>query len=178
MYYRLIGDNENFRNYIMVGYTQDYANMFDGRSHKSTYKKTEFKLTKETESTYPIADFIGVGYIPLCSKKMKGVLETVCEKDEIEFLPCKLEGINDDFYIMNVLGLEDCVNYEESDYETFKSSDRIMFFNKIKLKKEIQRHVFRIIDLPYCNYFVSEKVKNKLESAGLKGLKFDNTMFN
>ena len=176
MYYRLIGDSENYRNYIMVGYSQEYADTFDGRNHAKTYQPQTFKLTKKSEKKYPIAD-IATGYLPICSEKAKKVIEEFCSEKEVEFLPCYLDATNENFYILNILGQEDCVDYDKSEFKTFPSSNKIMYFNHIGFKEQVNRHFFRIKDLPYCHYFISQEAKEKLEKAGLKGLVFDNKMF-
>ena len=176
MYYLLSNDAENYRNYIMNGYTADYANLFDGRSHKEIYKHTTFTMTKQTEKKYPISDFSG-GYIPICSAKTKKLLEKICDANEVEFLPCRLEGTENQYYILNVLGLEDCVDYNKSQFKTFPSSNKIMFFEHIEFKKDVKKHIFRIKDLPYCHYFISEETKNLLENSNLQGLKFSNDLF-
>jgi len=177
MFYRLIGDAENFRNYIMIGYTQEYANLFDGRSHKDIYKPITFKMTEETESRLPIAD-IQTGYLPICSEKAKNLIEEICDKNEVEFLPCELENTDKQYYIFNILGLEDCVDYEKSKYKNYPSNpNKVMFFEHIEFNKTINRHFFRIKDLPYCYYFVSEEAKEKLEKSGLTGLAITDKLF-
>ena len=154
----------------MVDYTQDYADLFDGRSNKETYKFVSFKLTKKTEEKYPIAD-IQTGYLPICSEKAKKVIEDICAENEVEFLPCGLEGTNEKFYILNILGLEDCVDYDKSKFTRFPSNpNKIMFFEYIAFKEKVNRNFFRIKDLPYCHYFVSQEAKEKLEASGLTGL--------
>lgn len=177
MYYRLIGNSENFRNYIMVDYSQEYADMFNGKSMAKGYKPQIFVLTKESEKEYPVAD-ISTGYLPICSAKAKKVIEEIVKVDEVEFLPCYLDGVNEIFYILNILGQEDCVDYEKSKFTRFPSNpNKIMSFEYIEFKNKVNRHFFRIKDLPYCHYFVSQEAKEKLENAGLKGLDFDNKLF-
>ena len=176
MYYRLNSDEENFKNYIMMGYSQDYANTFDGRSQEQTYQPQTFKLTQTSEKKYPVAD-IFTGYLPVCSERVKNIFEQFCSKNEVEFLPCFLDGTNENFYIFNVLGQEDCVDYEKSNYQKFSNSNKIMFFNHIEFKQNINRHLFRLKDLPYCNYFVSQSLKEKLEEAGVQGFLFEDKLF-
>ena len=52
-----------------------------------------------------------------------------------------------------------------------------MFFEHIDFKENVNRNIFRIKDLPYTYYFITEKLKLKLEEANLNGLTFSNTMF-
>ena len=177
MYYRLMSNEENFRNYIMDGYSKDYADKFDGSSLKVTYRPVTFKMTLKTESKYPIADFQS-GSMPICSEKTKRVLEEICDKEEVEFLPCHLEGTNEVYYILNVLGLEDCVDYEKSIFVTFPSNvNKIMLFEHIQFRKEVDRNIFRIKDLKYCYYFINEKTKQHLEASDLSGLLISDELF-
>ena len=178
MYYKLIDDSENFRNYKMVGYTQEYANQFDGRSQKSSYKPVTFKVTQETENKYSIADF-QAGYLPICSEKAKKIIEKICDENEVEFLPCYLEGVDEQYYILNILGLEDCVDYDKSKFTKFPSDpNKVMAFEHIEFKEKVNRHFFRIKDLPYCHYFISQEAKDRLEKTNLKGFVFNGSLFN
>lgn len=182
MFYLLNCDCENFRNYYLsknlsANEAVELSKSFDGRSHGDSYTAITFFMTRKKESEYPIADW-QTGCIPICSKKMKDVVEEMCSENEVEFLPCKLEGTDEVYYIMNILGLEDCVDYEKSKFTRFPSNpNKIMFFEYIEFKNKVNRHFFRIKDLPYCHYFVSQEAKEKLENAGLKGLVFDNKLF-
>ena len=132
-------------------------------------------MTRKREISFPMAD-IFFSDVPICSEKAKDVIESICNEGEVEFLPCIVEGIEDNYYIFNVLGAEDCVDYDNSDFVRF-SSGRIMFFKHIKFNKKIERHFFRITDLTNGFYFISEEAKQILENANLKGLVFDNSLF-
>ena len=180
MYYRLSCDSENYRNYILKENERfemiDFANLFDGRPHKSDYQLVHFVMTVKSEIKYPVAD-IFLGPVPICSERAKDVILSICAESEVEFLPCGLEGVEEQYYIFNVLGTTDCVDYESSIFHRFPSSGRIMLFEYIQFNKEIDKHIFRIEDLKRNHYFVDEKAKELLEKAGLKGLEFDNSMF-
>lgn len=181
MYYRLTSDNENFRNYRLPKRLSSLESVklsesFDGRSHKDGYKTINFEMTLDSEKEYPIADF-QESHVPFCSENAKKVIEAISDENEIEFLPCNLEGTEEQYYILNVLGLEDCVDYDKSKFTRFPSTGRIMFFEHIEFNKEVDRHFFRIKDLPYAHYFVSQEAKDKLEQANLKGLVFSNKLF-
>ena len=180
MYYRLTSDNENFRNYrfpkkLSSKESVELSESFDGRSHTDSYETINFEMTLASEKEYPVADF-QESHVAFCSEKAKKVIEEICDENEIEFFPCNLEGIDDKYYVMNVLGLEDCVDYDKSKFTRFSSTGRIMFFEHIEFKEKINRHFFRIKDLKF-QYFVSQEAKEKLEKAGLKGMVFDNKMF-
>ena len=181
MYYRLKSDAENFRNYrlpkkLSAIESTNISESYDGRSHKSTYMPIRFEMTLESEKEYPIADFQD-SHMALCSEKTKNVIEEICDENEVEFFPCNLEGENEIYFIMNILGQEDCVDYEKSKFTRFPSNpNKIMFFEHIEFKEKINRHFFRIKDLKF-QYFISEEAKEMLEKAGLKGLIFDDSLF-
>lgn len=183
MYYRLNDNLEEYRNYIISEESKSnfskefYMDVFDGRSFKDGYKTCEFVMTVKEEKDYPLAD-IWFGSIPVCSKRAKEVIESISDESEVEFLPCKLEGVEEQYYIFNILGSEDCVDYEKSKFQRFSSSGRIMFFEHIEFNQEVNRHFFRIEDLKRGYFFVNKETKEKLEKAGLKGLVFDNSLFN
>ena len=180
MHYRLLSDLENYRNYILEENEKfemiKYSDLFDGRSHKDIYKPVRFVMTKKSEIKYSLAD-VSLGPIPLCSEKAKNAILSICDENEVEFLPCSLEETDEKYYIFNVLGSENCVNYDNSKFHRFPSSGRIMFFEYIEFNKEIKRHIFRIEDLKHNHYFVNEETKEVLEKAGLKGILFDNNVF-
>lgn len=180
MYYRLKGDFENFRNYMFpkkfsAEESVAISESFDGRSHRNSYTPINFELTIEDEKKYPIADFQDAP-MALCSEKAKQIIEEICSENEVEFLPCNLEMCDDSYYIMNILGVEDCVDYDKSKFTKFPSSGRIMFFDHIEFKENIKRHFFRIKDIKN-QYFISKEAKELLDRAGLNGLIFDDSLF-
>lgn len=180
MYYRISCDAENYRNYILKKEEvkegdELYRDKFDGSSQKDNYETQTFVMTRKREVSFPVAD-IFFSDLPVCSERAKEVIESICNEGEIEFLPCEVEATEGNYYILNVLGAEDCVDYDNSDFVRF-SSGRIMFFNHIKFNKKIERHFFRITDLINGFYFISEETKEILEKADLKGLVFDNSLF-
>ena len=177
MYYKLSSDQENFRNYFLPEeYNFEYSQSFDGRSHVDSYKPITFVMTKKSEKKYPIADIM-CGFVPVCSERAKNVISDICKEGEVEFLPCNLEGSNDQYYIFNILGTEDCVDYEKSKFTRFQSSGRIMSFDHIEFNRNVDRNFFRISDLKNNFYFVSEEAKNKLEQAGLLGVRISDKLF-
>ena len=179
MYYRLTCNMDKYRNYYLKEEVKEggelYFETFDGRSHKDIYTPRNFILTAKREIKNPIADMVFA--YPICSEKAKNVISSICDEGEVEFFPCTLEGCDETYYIFNVLGSEDCVDYEKSEFIKFPSSGKIMFFNHIEIGKEVNRHIFRIKDIAKSHYFVDERTKKILEAANLEGLEFDNSLF-
>ena len=181
MYYRLMCDSENYRNYYLTKTPSTNEpikiyDSFDGTPLKDIYTKLSFDMTRKSEAYFPIADYTNGG-VPICSEKMKNIIESIANKDEIEFLPCTLESVNETYYILHILNSIDCVDYEKSKFTKFPSSGRIMFFDHIEFKEKINSHFFRLKDLSNDFYFISEEAKNLLEKSELKGLIFSDALF-
>lgn len=181
MYYMIKDNLDMYRNYILSDKdkminNEMYYQAFDGKSHKVGYKPLNFVMAQASEKKRPIAD-VWVTVVPVCSQKAKDIISSICDEFEVEFLPCNLEGTNEQYYVFNVLGAEDCVDYNNSKFLRYPSSEKIMFFEHIEFNKEIKKHFFRINDIKYSHYFVNEETKEILEKAGLKGVFFDNSLF-
>lgn len=181
MIYRLSSDNENYRNYrlpkdLTPSESIKISDSFDGRSHKDTYQTIYLEMTLKSEDKYPVAD-LQLGVVPICSERFKSVVEEMCGDEEVEFLPCNLENTDGNYYIFNILGQEDCINYEKSKFTRFPSTGRIMMFEHVEIKNDVNKHFFRINDFSNAFYFISEYAKENLEKANLIGLEFDNKLF-
>jgi len=110
-------------------------------------------------------------HIPILSEKALKQLVALIQ-DEVEILPTIFDEGN--FFIINILGVLDCIDYDKSEYKTF-SSGRIMRFEKFEfIEKAIQnKHIFRLKDLPLSYPYVSDQFKNIVEKNNLQGFKFE-----
>lgn len=93
-------------------------------------------------------------------------------KDNVEVLPLLYD--KEKYYLINVLQLLDCVDYEKAEVIRFDSGD-IMLFTRYAFKPESVRNIniFKIVDMPKCNVFVSDEFRNKVLESGLKGFSFE-----
>lgn len=90
-----------------------------------------------------------------------------------EILPIFCE--DKEFFAINVTTVLDCIDYESSEYETFKSSGRIMCFIKYSfIEDEIKNvHIFKTKDETLGYPFVSEAFRQRVLESDLTGFKFE-----
>ena len=175
MFYRILDNMEEYAGLLIKGYSQELADKFDGSSLKNSWEKMTIEVF-DKENIKPLPEIV-VGYIPLCNERVKNIIEEIAGDDEVEFLPCEFLGQQDKYYVMNILGRLDCVDYDKSKFTKYPSSDKIMFFEHVEFKEDVKRNFFRIEDLKYCHYFVNETTKAKLEKAKIKGLVLSDELF-
>ena len=174
MYYRITGDAENFANFLPQNYTMKLAEQFDGRSLADGWKGLHFALT-DPKDERPIPEII-TGYIPICSRRVYENIKDVCS-EFVEFLPCTVGEEKKDFFVFNILGAQDSVDYENSVFQRFKTGNAIKYFERIAFKEEVQTPMFRIRDLPYTYFFCTEKLKALLEQINVQGICFSKELF-
>lgn len=94
-------------------------------------------------------------------------------KNYVQFLETTTDFGN--VYLMNVININDCVNYDECDIVYFPSSDRIMRFEKYSFfTAQINEvEIFKIPDARNTFPFVTEGLKNIIEENGLVGFRFE-----
>lgn len=140
---------------------------FDGRSLVDTWKPREFRLAKNNKQE--LSDAPGFEF-PILSPKAYNVLKSIIG-ESVEVLDV-LYG-EEKYYGINILAVLDTLDYENSEYETFDNSDRIMVVHKYcfrKTKELEQNHIFKIKEEKY--YFVSDEFKTVVEQNHLKGFRF------
>lgn len=174
MYYQIIGDSENFANFLPSNYTQKLADKFNGRVLSKGWEVLHFDLVDKKDGR-PIPEII-TGYIPICSRRIYERIKEDC-KGCVEFLPCTVGDKNMEYFLFNILVTKDTIDYDKSIYKRFPSTGRIMLFNKIVFTSKVETPLFRISDLPYTYFFCTEEFKQLLESTNAKGIIFSNDMF-
>ena len=174
MYYKIEFDAENFANLIPSNNTIEWAETFDGRSHIDNWNGMHFTLSLD-DDTRPIPE-INIDYMPICSRRVYDAIKTICG-DSVEFLPCTVGKDNLEYYIFNILGSIDVVDYDKSKYLRFSPNGRIMFFEKIVFKETVTSPMFRIPDLPYAWFFCNEDMKVLLNKIKPTGIRLTNELF-
>ena len=126
--------------------------------------------------------------VPILSQKAKDSLSGLPEIDEPYYHtvlePVKIEGIkvDQDYYLMVVETLIDCVDETYSDFQKFEENDPVRpdkagqyraFFNLvIDPTKTSNRHIFRLENGSDI-LIVSEEVKRRFDVAGVTGAIFE-----
>lgn len=153
-----------------VPYSFDEIHSFDGRSLKDTWKKREY-IKLEPVKNLPLCDAPGFDRLVFSKKmieKSKALIGSY-----VEFLPieCKYGS----YSIVNPTTVLDAIDYENSKFIRFNSSNRIMRFIKYSFKKETVKGypIFKIVDEPTSYVFVNDEFKKMIEENGFTGLLFE-----
>ncbi|MDD3073833.1 MAG: hypothetical protein PHS56_05325 [Eubacteriales bacterium] len=90
-----------------------------------------------------------------------------------EILPIFVE--KEKFYLLNVTTVLDCIDYDNSCFETFPDSNRIMWFQSYSFLPEVVRgmHIFKISDENKRNPFVSDEFRDAVIANKLTGFHFE-----
>ena len=174
MYYSIQSDDDNYANFFPENHSIELVKSFRGVSLIENWKPIHFKLMKKKDKR-PIADIM-TACIPICSRKVYEAIRSVCEGC-VEFLPCTIGEEKMDYYVMNVLSVTDAIDYTRSSYQRFSPEGRIMSFEKIIFKDDVQYPIFKIADLLLGYIFCSETLKGLLESIGANGVLFSSALF-
>lgn len=148
----------------------NFIKSFDGTPKEKEWKPLEFKCMYHNRK---FANTLGLSaHIPVFDKNAVNELRDYLEGNA-EILPISCEGKK--FYIINVTNVMDCIDYEASEYKTFRDGVRIMRFTKYAfLRDKIENvHIFKIKDEPLRSPFVSDAFRQKILDSNLIGFKFE-----
>ncbi len=164
-----IADVDNFENLTTLK-QEDWEKLrFDGRKLADTWTALAVRVMEDSK----ISDTPGLSSgAPVLSPRAISVLKDLM-KDIVEVLP--LICSSGEYYVINVLDVVECVDYEKAEFERYESSGRIMLFNKYAFKPECVKgkHIFKIIDEPVRRPFISDEFRNRVLENGLAGFKFE-----
>ena len=126
------------------------------------------------------------GYSHYTKTQLKNILKYIdlVEAEDVLLLKGLIKKLNPEAKIVlssfGKVDLHTIINtklfdYEKAEIEKFKSSGRVMSIEKYAFKPEIikDNHIFKIVEFPKSEVFVSDEFKQKVEEAGLKGFKFE-----
>ncbi len=117
------------------------------------------------------------------SDRFKNLLESLPDKDYLEFFPVKIEGVEkpkSNYWVINILDNIKCFDWEESKYTKFPDNESYKDLQsipekiiKLKLKQETigERNIFRMYESATL-IFVSSFLKEQMEKEELKGMTF------
>ena len=170
-FFELCFDLDNYENLqLSKEASVEYYQMFDGRKLRESWLNPEVKRM-EPEEGKKLGDAPGFN-IPVFNKRAIDVLLPLIE-DDIEILPLEFEG--GELYGINVITVLDAVDYNLSEYVTFRDGKRIMAFRKYAFKKDViyGKNIFKIIDERLRYAFVSEKFYDLVKEHELEGFKME-----
>lgn len=158
-------ENLTWKNEIDINYIQS----FDGTEKMEEWNPMQVKrmYNREFSNTPGLSP-----HIPVFDEKVISVLsDLLIGNAEILPLDCE-DGV---FYIINVINVSDCIDYEKSKYKTFRDGKRIMRFTKYVFdEKKIEgMSLFKIKDELLKRPFVSEEFRKRVVDNNLTGFKFE-----
>lgn len=115
-----------------------------------------------------ITDYImGIGRFPIVSTRFKDLLSSLPDSEYIQFIKCKSNYFKqtEEFWMMNILELVDCFDWEKSEYtKRTKYSNPNEFWpddvTKVEMidEKTNGRNIFRVLDFP-TYIFISKQLE-------------------
>lgn len=147
----------------------DYIQSFDGAEKMKNWNPMKVKRMYDRE----FSNTPGLSpHIPVFDEKAISVLGDLLIGNA-EILPLNCEDGN--FYAINVINVMDCIDYEKSQYKTFRDGKRIMRFTKYVFdERKIEgMNLFKTKDEPLKRPFVSEVFRKRVVDNNLTGFKFE-----
>ncbi|UUC47165.1 imm11 family protein [Flavobacterium cerinum] len=124
-----------------------------------------------------ITDYImGIGRFPIVSTRFKDLLSSLPDSEYIQFIKCKSNYFKqtEEFWIMNILELVDCFDWEKSEYvKRTKYSNPNEFWpddvTKVEMidEKTNGRNIFRVLDFP-TYIFISKQLEGLILENKIK----------
>lgn len=179
-YYKLIYDYENDDDYVYcdianIGNMSEYI-IQDGKIINN-WENVIFEYSSQAGNIF--TDYLANVYRWLVvSDNFKQVTNGLI-KDHIQYLPLKIIERNtgaeiNTYSVANILSILDALDLDNSVYDIFElDNEKIISVQKYALKKSkiLDRHIFRL-KTQEIGIFVSEALKNVLESENLSGFSF------
>ena len=169
--YRLDFDVNNYKSIqLCEDVDSDFYQMFDGTSIKERWETPRVKFY-EDDRELKKGDSPGFNIPVLNKKALKSLFPLI--KDDVEILTLQLN--NEILFGINVLTVIDAIDYDMSEYRTFRDGKRIMAFKKYVFRDDMikNNNIFKIIDLPRGDIFVSEEFCNSILDNNLEGFKLE-----
>lgn len=121
----------------------------------------------------PLSDYPYFFGRPVMSDKAISALDSII-RDSVEYLSLAFEEKN--YTMVNITKILNVIDYEKAEYETFPNSKKILAFEKYKFRtcdELLTSDIFKLIDEPRRNPFVSDRFKKYVEENKLTGFKFE-----
>jgi hypothetical protein len=118
-----------------------------------------------------ITNFISYRAHFACDEKTRSILQTLIGQD-VEFLPLYDVATAQNYYLIRILRVIECLDHSQSEFEYSRSSDSVKRVKKYVFPKQCLEpaHIFRIPELNYSLVYVSTTFKELVETHKLTGI--------
>jgi len=108
--------------------------------------------------------------------KFKDLLQKFIPEDKIDFIKVKHTFRGRQYYLINLLDVKNCMDYENSEYTTYDNKELKDITKLVVIPNKTDKYdIFRIKE-KLTNIFITEDLKNEIESMNITGVKFIETM--
>jgi hypothetical protein len=114
------------------------------------------------------------GHIPIVNVRARTALESLWTP-VAEFLPLRVEGSpTTQLFAVNILAIVPALDSDRAEVERFPGSGRIMHVERFAFKEEVigDLPLFRLIEMPFSDVFLSQSSREAIERHQLAGLKW------
>ena len=170
--WKLWADVNNYDSLMAMDPDYDYTEItLDGHSMADKWEPVELK--RMYGDGLLLSDFPHYYGDPVMSEKAINVLSPLIN-DSVEYLKVIFDEKN--YTMLNITKVLNVIDYEKSEYKRFTSSGRIMRFIKYNFRmcdELLTSDIFKLIDEPRRNPFVSDRFKQYVEDNNLTGFEFE-----
>lgn len=92
---------------------------------------------------------------------------------QVEVLPLSFK--TKQYFLVNVINILDCIDYDASEFERYEPNGRIMFFHKYSFREDklLKSNIFKTTDEPEGIPFVTDAFVDFVKKSDLTGFKFE-----
>ena len=144
---------------------------FDGDSRADGWKELQLEGIHRTRSPLKSDSPLFCSHVPLLSDRARDCLADLLERDA-EVLPVDFEGQR--LWLVNVVAVPDCIDYQRSVYEVRGHNGSIRGFHEYQFRKDAVSglDIFKVPDEVRGAPFVSDRFVKRVKECGLTGLEF------
>ena len=153
-----------------IPFSVEQKQSFDGRNLLKNWMPIKMKRM-EPEKGLELGDALGFSFPIFSNRALECLLPLI--GNNIEVLP--LDFDEDEYWGINIITILDAIDYEKSEYKTFRDGKRIMCFIKYVFLPKVVENVpiFKIKDEKTYYAFVSDEFKKIVEDNNLLGFRFE-----
>jgi hypothetical protein len=172
--YELVSDADSFRGYLLAN-AADHGVLDEayGKPQGPRWRPVRVKLERESRKRLPPGDvpciFVGGVMLALSERAVEALRDLLEPVGELLPLECREEPL----WLYNCTRFVDVLDEAASDLDRFASSGRIMHIRRYAWRPEVEQETcFRLPQLHRSSIYATDRVVDRIRSAGLRGFLF------